>query len=150
MALKSYILIGFHHIFKNQNIINIYMLQNLTPIFVSAAAAAPKLLQSCPTLCDPIDGSPSGSPVPGILQARTLEWGAIAFSNFVPTHPFFLHSRRKGASSVFFLYDLLCIQQIQIYVLATQYKVLTVLHFTFSFNTRVRFPILAQRGPFQL
>ena len=38
-------------------------------------------LQSCPTLCDPIDGSPSGSPVPGILQARTLEWGAIAFSN---------------------------------------------------------------------
>ena len=39
------------------------------------------LLQSCPTLCDPIDGSPPGSPVPGILQARTLEWGAIAFSN---------------------------------------------------------------------
>ena len=36
-------------------------------------------LQSCPTLCDPIDGSPPGSPVPGILQARTLEWGAIAF-----------------------------------------------------------------------
>ena len=45
-----------------------------------AAAAAAKLLQSCPTLCDPIDGSPSGSPVPGILQARTLEWVAIAFS----------------------------------------------------------------------
>ena len=40
--------------------------------------AAAKLLQSCPTLCDPIDGSPPGSPVPGILQARTLEWGAIA------------------------------------------------------------------------
>ena len=38
-------------------------------------------LQSCPTLCDPIDGSPPGSPVPGILQARTLEWGAISFSN---------------------------------------------------------------------
>ena len=44
------------------------------------AAAAAKSLQSCPTLCDPIDGSLSGSPVPGILQARTLEWGAIAFS----------------------------------------------------------------------
>ena len=44
-------------------------------------AAAAKLLQSCPTLCDPIDGSPPGSPVPGILQARTLEWGAISFSN---------------------------------------------------------------------
>ena len=42
---------------------------------------APKSLQSCPTLCDPIDGSPPGSPVPGILQARTLEWVAISFSN---------------------------------------------------------------------
>ena len=38
-------------------------------------------LQSCPTLCDPIDSSPPGSPVPGILQARTLEWDAISFSN---------------------------------------------------------------------
>ena len=45
------------------------------------AAAATKLLQLCPTLCDPLDGSPPGSPVPGILQARTLEWVAIAFSN---------------------------------------------------------------------
>ena len=45
------------------------------------AAAAAKSLQSCPTLCDPIDGSPPGSPVPGILQARTLEWVAISFSN---------------------------------------------------------------------
>ena len=45
------------------------------------AAAAAKSLQSCPTLCDPIDGSPQGSPVPGILQARTLEWVAISFSN---------------------------------------------------------------------
>ena len=44
-------------------------------------AAAAKILQSCPTLCDPIDGSPPGSPVPGILQARTLEWVAISFSN---------------------------------------------------------------------
>ena len=42
---------------------------------------AAKSLQSCPTLCDPTDGSPSGSPVPGILQARTLEWVAISFSN---------------------------------------------------------------------
>ena len=45
------------------------------------ACAAAKSLQSCPTLCDPIDGSPPGSPVPGILQARTLEWVAISFSN---------------------------------------------------------------------
>ena len=48
-------------------------------IFFHAAAA--KSLQSCPTLCDPIDGSPPGSPVPGILQARTLEWVAISFTN---------------------------------------------------------------------
>ena len=49
-------------------------------VSLHAAAAAAKSLQSYPTLCDPIDGSPPGSPVPGILQARTLEWGAIAFS----------------------------------------------------------------------
>ena len=47
-------------------------------IYIYAAA---KSLQSCPTLCDPIDGSPPGSPVPRILQARTLEWVAISFSN---------------------------------------------------------------------
>ena len=47
----------------------------------SSAAATAKSLQSCPTLCDPIDGSPPGSTVPGILQARTLEWVAISFSN---------------------------------------------------------------------
>ena len=46
-----------------------------------AAAAAAKSPQSCPTPCNPIDGSPPGSPVPGILQARTLEWVAISFSN---------------------------------------------------------------------
>ena len=55
-------------------------IQHLTQSTVAAAAAA-KLLQSCPTLCDPRDGSPPGSPVPGILQARTLEWVAISFSN---------------------------------------------------------------------
>ena len=48
---------------------------------MSKTAAAAKSLQSCPTLCDPIDGSPPGSPIPGILQARTLEWTAISFSN---------------------------------------------------------------------
>ena len=62
-----------------------YMCVHITHIHVwlleAAAAAAAKSLQSCPTLCDPIDGSPSGSPVPGILQARTLEWVAISFSN---------------------------------------------------------------------
>ena len=47
----------------------------------AAAAAAAKWLQSCPTLCNPIDGSPPGSPVPGVLQARTLEWVAISFSS---------------------------------------------------------------------
>ena len=62
-------------------------------------AAAAKSLQSCPTLCDPIDSSPPGSSVPGILQARTLEWVAIAFSNqlptqsYIPSHPHQLPSR---------------------------------------------------------
>ena len=50
-------------------------------ITLLAAAAAAKSLQSCPTLWDPIDGGPPGSPIPGILQARTLEWVAISFSN---------------------------------------------------------------------
>ena len=49
--------------------------------YQTAAAAAARSLQSCPTLCDPIDGSPPGSSVPGILQARTLKWVAISFSN---------------------------------------------------------------------
>ena len=57
--------------------------QSLSPLEkgMSAAAAAAKLLQSCPTLCDPIDGGPPGPPIPGILQARTLEWVAISLSN---------------------------------------------------------------------
>ena len=54
---------------------------NVTVFLCAAAAAAAKSLQSCPTLCDPIDGSPQGPAIPGILQARTLEWVAISFSN---------------------------------------------------------------------
>ena len=57
-----------------------FLMSALLHCMLSAAAAA-KLLQSCPTLCDPIDGSPLGFPVPGILQARTLKWVAISFSN---------------------------------------------------------------------
>ena len=56
------------------------VMEGFPEVFCSAAAAA-KSLQSCPTLCDPIDDSPPGSPIPGILQARTLEWVAISFSN---------------------------------------------------------------------
>ena len=52
----------------------------------AAAAAAAKSLQSCPTLCDPIDGGPPGSPIPGILQARTLEWVTISFSKVEMLH----------------------------------------------------------------
>jgi len=56
--------------------------QHVVTIFrPAAAAAAAESLQSCPTLCDPIDGSPLGSSVPGILQARIVEWVAISFSN---------------------------------------------------------------------
>ena len=62
-------------------------------------AAAAKLLQSCPTLCGPIDGSPSGSSVPGILQARTLEWVAISFSSRLCYHPINLESLQKHLSS---------------------------------------------------
>ena len=55
---------------------------NTMPLYIAPASApAAKSLQSCLTLCDPIDLSPPGSPVPGILQARTLEWVAISFSN---------------------------------------------------------------------
>ena len=57
------------------------MLPKIGRAAAAAAAAAAKSLRSCPTLCVPIDGSPPGSPVPGILQARTLEWVAISFSN---------------------------------------------------------------------
>ena len=57
------------------------MITQQTTQFKLCTAAAAKSLQSCPTLCDPIDGSPSGSPIPGILQARALEWIAISFSN---------------------------------------------------------------------
>ena len=58
----------------------IIIFATVLPCFAAAAAAA-RSLQSCPTLCDPIDGSPPGFPVPGILQASTLEWVAISFSN---------------------------------------------------------------------
>ena len=54
---------------------------DILSLYVEYTAAAAKSLQSCPTLCNPIDGSPPGSPVPGILQARTLEWVAISISN---------------------------------------------------------------------
>ena len=56
-------------------------LSTTSALHAAAAAAAAKSLQSCLTLCDPIDGSPPGSPVPGTLQTRVLEWVAIAFSN---------------------------------------------------------------------
>ena len=66
-------------------VVNLIILSNLpsVPLMINtpSPAAAAKSLQSCPTLCDPTDGSPPGSPVPGILQARTLEWVAISFSN---------------------------------------------------------------------
>ena len=61
--------------------ITFYDVTELSSLYHPAAAAAAKSLQSCPTLCDPIDGSPPGSAVPGILQARTLEWVAISFSS---------------------------------------------------------------------
>ena len=67
----------FSSLFLNMHLKRKYVYKN----FSFHAAAAAKSLQSCPTLCDPIDGSPPGSHIPGILQARTLEWVAISFSN---------------------------------------------------------------------
>ena len=69
-----------HHM-EEINYLMIMSKQPPPPPLVPAAVAAAKSLQSCPTLCDPIDGSPPGSATPGILQARTLEWVAISFSN---------------------------------------------------------------------
>ena len=63
-----------------------YVYVSLGILIHSAAAAATKLLQSCPTLCDPLDGSPPASPVPGILRARTLEW--VGPSLFLGGNPF--------------------------------------------------------------
>ena len=69
--------VRYSHFFKNfAQFVVIHTVKGF-----AAAAAAAKSLQSCPTLCNLIDGSPPGSPVPGILQARTLEWVAISFSN---------------------------------------------------------------------
>ena len=65
-------------------LVGVYLLYNFvigSTVVVVSGTAAVKSLQSCPTLCDPIDGSPPGSEVPGILQARTLEWVAVSFSN---------------------------------------------------------------------
>ena len=72
-SLRLMYVIPYNYTCRSRLIFNLY--------FNFAAAAAAKSLQSCPTLCDPIDGSPPGSTVPGILQARTLEWVAISFSN---------------------------------------------------------------------
>ena len=69
---------NYHFAVAIMRIFKIYSHRNFQ---VFATATAAKSLQSCLTLCDPIDGSPPGSPVPGILQARTLEWVAISFSN---------------------------------------------------------------------
>ena len=69
--MSVYLLVGTFNPFTFKIIIDIY----------AAAATAAKSLQLCPTLCDPIDGRPPGSPIPGIFQARILEWVAISFSN---------------------------------------------------------------------
>ena len=72
-------------LFESSNELFILIDISFNIMFHISAAAAAKSLQSCPTLCDPIDGSPLGSPVPGILQARTLEWVA-KLSLFVLPH----------------------------------------------------------------
>ena len=68
-----------HHFISHEHLLHFTLWYSC--MILPPAAAAAKSLQSCPTLCDPTDGSPPGSPVPGILQARTLEWVAISLSN---------------------------------------------------------------------
>ena len=77
-AYNSYCFLKEKKIFTCSSLIH---LESTVTIRYEPAAAAAKSLQSCPTLCDPIDGSPPGSPDPGIFQARILEWVAISFSN---------------------------------------------------------------------
>ena len=86
---EQYSIVQTHHHFFTRSCIlghthccRILVFVNNTAVSMEVPVhAAAESLQSCPTLCDPIDGSPPGSPVPGILQARTLEWVAISFSN---------------------------------------------------------------------
>ena len=85
---QFWVLLWIHHLFVPISISKLHpyrylftLLPNIMFTAPAAAAAAAKSLQSCSTLCDPIDGSLPGSPVPGTLQARTLEWVAISFSN---------------------------------------------------------------------
>ena len=68
-------------ILDEDTVVNIYTPNIREPQYMANAAAAAKSLQSCPTLCNPINGSPLSSSVPGIFQARILEWVAISFSN---------------------------------------------------------------------
>ena len=75
-AIKKWKMLHTHLQIYRCNLIAILFL-----VLLFSYSAAAKLLQSCPTLCNPIDGSPPGSAIPGILQARTLEWVAISFSN---------------------------------------------------------------------
>ena len=78
---KSQILLFFQRFIQSHHFMGNRWGNNGNSGRLYLAAAAAKLLQSCPTLCDPRDSSPQGSPIPGILQARTLEWVAISFSN---------------------------------------------------------------------
>ena len=76
------------NIFKNHHLLFMFLyITEVKTTHEHISATAAKSLQSCPTLCDPIDGSPPGSIVPGILQARTLEWVAISFSKHISKLP---------------------------------------------------------------
>ena len=73
--------LNFIRVWLIYSVVLVSGIQQSDSVIHAAAAVAAKSLQSCLTLCDPIDSSPPGSPIPGILQARTLEWVAISFSN---------------------------------------------------------------------
>ena len=81
-------MVALQEVLKDRNMQALSLLPSKIILTVYGPAAAAKSLQSYPTLCDPKDGSPPGSPVPGILQARTLEWVAISFSMISITKTF--------------------------------------------------------------
>ena len=82
LTYREYIILYSHYLGHSGSLVS-YLFRETTTLSHHPATAAAKSLQSCPTLCNPIDGSPPGSPIPRILQARTLEWVGISFSKKV-------------------------------------------------------------------
>ena len=109
--------------------------QNGGRAWIQSAAAAAKLLQSCLTLCDAIDGSPPGFPIPGILQARVLEWITIAFSHpYMTTGKTIALTRRTFADKVISLLFNMLSRLVITFLPRSKSLLIIWLHFTFTFH----------------